>query len=104
MAINLRVTPDVLTSEAGAITDKIGKIETNLQTINEQIRSSKNYWEGDASDVHQERYRKIEDEAKKIIKRLKRNPQHLLEMAGLYKSTESKNQALSQKLPSNLIQ
>ncbi len=104
MAINLRVTPDVLTSEAGAITDKIGKIETNLQTINEQIHSSKNYWEGEASDVHQEKYRKIEDETKKIIKRLKRHPQHLLEMAGLYKSTESENQALSQKLPSNPIQ
>ena len=42
MAINLRVTPDVLTSEAGAIMNKINKIENNLQTINEQIRSSKN--------------------------------------------------------------
>ena len=43
MAINLRVTPDVLTSEAGAIMNKINKIENNLQTINEQIRSSKNF-------------------------------------------------------------
>lgn len=103
MAIVLKVKPEVLKSKADSISSSIGTIEKELNEIGRTILGTKKYWEGDASDMHQKYYKKIEEDIPTVIKRLKEHPKDLLSMAEIYDAAESSNQQLANKLPENVI-
>ena len=103
MAITIRVNESTLTAKSAQITDRIGRIEKALQTMSEQIRSSSNYWEGDASTTHRTKFNVMEADTKQTIEKLKKHPPHLLSMAGLYKETEGSDQSMAQSLSNNVI-
>ncbi len=103
MAITLKVNPDELKSKAAEIKTSIGTVQTAFNEIEKLVAGSKKYWEGDASDRHQQYYKTFEEDIPKVIKRLKDHPENLLTMANLYESTETKNEQLTHKLPDNVI-
>lgn len=101
--ITIRVNPEVLISKASDIERGLQAIERDLRNINTQITNSKSFWEGDASNAHQERYQRINAEIEKLMPKLTKNPSNLLQMAGIYRSAERDSQAVAQSLPSNPI-
>jgi len=102
-SITIKVTPEILQAKARSISDQISRIERELKTIGDQITASKNYWEGDASNTHQQKYKELQDDISRVIKELKANPTNLLTMAGLYSKTENELQGTANSLPTNVI-
>ncbi len=103
MAMTIRVTPAELQRQAQEITSMIDRVERSLDTIEDQINSSKNYWEGDASNMHQQKYQSLRGDIRNTIRELRAHPRNLLTMAGLYTRTESEAQAESGTLSSDVI-
>ncbi len=103
MGIKLRVTPDVLTREAGDIQKQIDDLKRQFDGIGNEVRRSRSYWEGQASDMHNKLYEMEEDDMERIIKKLKNHPVNLLKMAGLYKETEAELVEETQFLSENVI-
>lgn len=102
-SITLKVTPETLKSKASDISSLIRQIETEFQRIEQAVNSSKGYWEGDASQAHQNYYASYKDEIAAIITRLKENPDKLLQMAGLYEEGESSAVQTSAPLSQDVI-
>ena len=89
--------------KAGEISTEIDAVKTAFDRIDEEVRGSKQYWEGDASDAHIKYYNSIKDELYKTVSRLKENPKNLLTMAGIYKAGENENKATAQILSADII-
>ena len=101
--ITIRVTPEVLKTKANHISSQITMIERELSSIGNYINSSKNYWEGDASNTHQKHYQELQDDISSTIKDLKAHPRNLLAMAGLYEKTENEQKAAANELVTDVI-
>ncbi len=102
-SITIKVATQVLTAKAGEINGNIDSIEKALNTIGDQISSSKNYWEGDASNIHQQRYKAMQGDIQKVIKELRDHPRNLMQMAGVYVSGENTVKAVANSLPADVI-
>ena len=103
MAIELKVTPEVLTRMAQDIDHKLGDIKTQFDGIDSDINRTLSFWEGDASDSHKKQYDAMKDESQDSLKRLKGQPEKLLRMAGLYSETEAQQVAVAQTLSADVI-
>lgn len=103
MAIELKVTPEVLTRMAQDIDHKLGDIKTQFDGIDSDINRTLSFWEGDASDSHKKQYDAMKDEIQDSLKRLKGQPEKLLRMAGLYSETEAQQVAVAQTLSADVI-
>lgn len=103
MGIILKVTPEVLKQMAGDIDTQIDDIKKQFDMIDEEIKRTKAFWEGDACDTHQKQYQSLTDEISESVTRLKANPSNLLKMAGLYTETEETTKAIAMKLPEDVI-
>ena len=103
MAMTIKVNPSVLQNKAQDITGQIDRVEKALQNISDQINSSRNYWEGDASDTHRKKFKELQGDTRKVIRELRAHPRNLLTMAGLYSKTENQVQAEANSLPTDVI-
>jgi len=102
--IRIKVTPEALQAKAGEVSVEISNIENQWKKIQQIIKASKGYWEGDASNEHQQMIQKKQKEnIDKTIKSLKAKPQTLLEMAGIYKGAETTAKASAGSLPTDII-
>lgn len=99
----LKVTPEIMKSKAKEITDEVGRLESNWKKMEGVITNSKNYWEGDASNLHQKYLKEVKADVTVILKRLKEHPTDLLSMANLYDEAEEKANELSRVLPTDII-
>ncbi len=99
----LRVTPEILKAKAKEITDEVSSLESNWSKIETIITNSKNYWEGDGSNMHQSYLKEVKSDVVTILKRLKEHPTDLLNMANLYDEAEEKANELSRVLPTDII-
>lgn len=99
----LKVTPDVLKTQAQTIQNEIGVIEKQWSNIETLINRSKGYWEGDASQQHINYYGEIKEPVMQVIKRLKEHPTDLLKMAGIYDAVEKEAAGLTNSLPDEVI-
>lgn len=99
----IKVTPDKLLSGANDITNEINRLESSWKKIGSIITNSKNYWEGDASNMHQKYYKEVQEQVDQILKRLKEHPADLLQMAGLYQEAEKSASAVANSLPMDVI-
>ena len=96
MAIQLKVSTDVMVGKAGEISEQIATIERNWNKI-------KIYWQGEASDVHQNNFKQLEEAGDKVLKRLREHPDDLLKMADIYTRTERAIQSKASSLPQDVI-
>ena len=103
MAMTIRVNPSVLENKSRDISGQIDKIDSALKAINEQITSSKTYWEGEASNTHQRNYKSLQDEINNVIKELRAHPRALLTMAGIFTKVESEAKEQVSTLSSDVI-
>lgn len=103
MAITLKVTPEILTKTATDIDAELDKIKQQFDAIDEAVRQTRSYWEGNASDTHKQQYEAMQGDIENSVKRLKSQPKKLLQMAGLYSQTESELEAAAQTLSADVI-
>lgn len=101
--IQLKVSPEVLKSQASEITKEINTIERQWSNLKSTVQRSKSYWEGDASQTHQKFITQINNDVEKVLRRLKEHPKDLLQMAKLYNEAEEKAKQLAGKLPEDII-
>lgn len=99
----LKVTPEELKNKAKEITDQIGRVKSNWDRMESVIKNTKNYWEGEASDLHQNYYKEAEPDVQTILKRLREHPTDLLNMANLYDEAEQKANEIANALPTDII-
>lgn len=101
--IQLKVSPDILKSQAAQITKEINAIERQWSNLKSTVQRSKSYWEGDASNTHQKFITQSNNDVDKVLRRLKEHPKDLLQMAKLYNEAEEKAKQMAGKLPEDII-
>lgn len=99
----LKVSVNELKAEAQTIANQIASIEKNWKGLCEVIESSKNYWEGEASERHRTILSNEKADMEHVIKKLNEHPKDLYAMAGVYKDAELKAKELANTLPTDVI-
>lgn len=100
---SIKVSPDIMLRQADAIKNNVNTIRQNLDNIKNRVTASKNYWEGEASNLHLKSYEKMEEQGEEIIHRLGEHPNDLLRMAGIYSDNESKAAESANSLPNDIF-
>lgn len=101
--MTIRVTPQVLKDQSNLVIEDIKSIKKHWEGIEDLVKGSKSYWEGDASDTHLRLLKDVEDDVNKLIERLGENPVKLQMMAGVYEVAEGDAQAASAELPEDVF-
>ena len=86
----IKVTPQRLVKISGEVDAKIKTLENALRDIDQQIRNSKKYWEGDANSTHIQTYQKKVDVINPALKRFRENTNDLRSIAGVYTQAEER--------------
>ena len=97
------VTPDKMYATSEQVLSKINSTRSRLSNISNTIRSTINYWDGDASDARRMSRSKADEETAEIFARLMEHVTELKTMAEVYVKTETAAAALAQSLPSDVI-
>lgn len=103
MEFQLTVSTDVLKSVAEEISGSIECIKQEWSEIRNIVENSEYYWEGDSSTEHRKRLSEINDDVETTIKRLAEHPGDLLQMAGIYDTTEKSISGMNSNLPADVI-
>lgn len=103
MAIQLYVKTPALKSKAGEVSKEIAEVEKQWKKLQQTVKASKGYWEGNASNEHQKYLKEVTDDVNKIIKRMKEHPKELLQMAGIYDEAEASADRMAGTLPKDVI-
>lgn len=103
MSIVLKVSPEELIAVAGEIDGYLKTIENQFQGIENDIKQSKSYWEGSASDLHVQKFEGMKDKIKESIDNLKHHPKNIQQEAGIYKQVEASVTQAAQALPVDVI-
>lgn len=99
----IKVSPDALIHQAGEIKKSTEAIRQLFHAVEESVRRSSGYWEGEASSLHTTRFSSIKESCDEITRRLGEHPEDLLKMAGLYTESETKSVEDSNSLKSNVF-
>ena len=103
MDFQLKVSTEILKAQSDELKANIEQIKQDWSEIRTIVARTKSYWEGKASDEHQRRLEALADDADTAIARLLEHPEDLLEMAGIYDSTESRIISINEGLPADVI-
>lgn len=103
MGIILKVEPDKLKSTATDIEQQLKNVDNQLKQIGQDIRRTRGFWEGDASDNHMKQYEALEPGIQEIIAKLQKRPTELLKMAQLYSETETQAKEAAMSLVDDVI-
>lgn len=99
----LKVSPEQMIQQAETVRKEANIVKMQFEKVEETIINSSCYWEGDASDLHRQSFKKIMTKYETLTKSLIKRPDDLLKMAGLYKETEQQATQESVSLPNNII-
>ena len=103
MGIILKVTTEKLMNTASDIENQLKDVDAQLKQIGQDIRRTRGFWEGDASDTHMKQYEALEPEIQEIIAKLQKRPSELLKMAELYSETETQAKEAAMSLVADVI-
>lgn len=99
----MKVSPETMIRQADEIKGSVERIRQQFASIEECVRRSSGYWEGEASNLHKMRFAKVKESCDDITRRLSEHPDDLLKMAGLYTDSEMKSAEESNSLQSNIF-
>ncbi|MBP5280934.1 MAG: WXG100 family type VII secretion target [Lachnospiraceae bacterium] len=100
---NLLVTPEVLLAKADTVLGKIRSMQTSFQELEAKVTGTANYWQGEASDAHREKYNAKKEEIELIFTQLIGDTENLRTIAAQYTTTENANVEISADLPGDVI-
>lgn len=94
----VKIDAEHLESRAELATERIARYRAQLETMNELIKNTSNYWEGEGREAYrkafEERFRQVED----TLHMFEEYPQELMKRAGIARSTIGAAQALAEAL------
>ncbi len=102
--VTLKVRPEDLIIKAEAIEQNAGRIQANFENMNQAIKRTRNYWNGDAADLHRRRYDELVPEAEEMFRMLRQHAKNLQNIAQTYIGSEGKITSMSSQLPKNAIE
>lgn len=100
---NLLVTPEVLLAKADTVLTKIRNMQTSFQELEGKITGTANYWLGEASEAHRDKYTSKKEEIELIFTQLIGDTENLRTIAAQYTTTENANVEISADLPGDVI-
>jgi WXG100 family type VII secretion target len=100
---NLLVTPDVLVTKADAVLTMIKAMRSNFEELESKINGTASYWQGEASEVHREKYQNKKEDMEEAFKRLIDDTEKLRKMAAVYTAAENEALNISTDLPGDVI-
>lgn len=103
MDFQLTVSTDVLREKAGEISDGVKQLRTDWDEIKRIVENSKSYWKGESGTEHRKRLASMEDDTDTALRRLEEHHGDLLQMAGIYETTENEITEVNSGLPSDVI-
>lgn len=101
--VTLKVTPEQLRTKAQETKSNIAKLTNSFDTISNIIANTKNYWIGEAGDLHRKLYTDEKEHIQEMFARLNEHPVDLEQIALNYIGVEAKVEALAQELPGDII-
>ena len=101
--VELQVEPQILYEQASNMSGILSKMKSQLEAIDQLFDATRNNWTGDAADLYRNQYKEKKAVAEEIILRLEEHPKDLMEISGIYSSTEKANEDVSGPLPSDVI-
>ena len=101
--IVIKVTPEVLASEAELVSKKTKAIQSYFDAIKGAVNRSNSYWRGDAADAHRKNYAEYADEISGVITRFRENADSLSKMAQNYTQAEAAVKTEAEGLPVDVI-
>lgn len=101
--ISIKVDTETLNVLAGEAEKQISNVEICLRETGVLIERTGSYWLGEAGDKCRLQYKQQQDDVETILNQIKKQPEKLLEIAGVYRSTENEAVNVSTPLPGDII-
>lgn len=101
--VEIKVQPEVLDAKALEVSSAVRQMEEILETILRTVKDTKNYWVGEAGDLHREAFQEQKNTMETLLKRLGEHPVDLQKIAKTYRDTEMIQANSMDWLSSNLI-
>lgn len=102
--IEIRVDPGELEAKAREVQGQIAGFETRFRRLAQIVQGTKGYWDGAASNAHQRQFADIREDMESTVKKLKKHPENLLQMAKIYAVTEETSYRQVLALAEDVIQ
>ncbi len=103
-SVQIRVTPQVMRNQAQEVKRLGIEMQNRFKELESIMSRTKNYWIGDAGDVHRKMYNERKSDIATMLKRLKEHPDDLIMIAANYDEAERENVSKSAPLPSDVIE
>lgn len=106
MALNgtIKVSTEQLMEKADVVNSRIDAVSQCLEQMKNSVQKTRNYWVGEAGDLHRKVYEEKQPMLEEILKRFKEHSVDLISMAKNYESAEKViEEAAVQQLPDNVI-
>lgn len=101
--IAIKVDTDRLVSAASDVEAKIGQMERVFSDMEQKIRASVYFWEGDGASAYMAAYQRKKDIIDVAFRRFRENVTDLREIAGVYERAERETTEAVAELPSDCI-
>ena len=102
--VALKVTPEVLLEKADLVQAKLRDMQQTLDSLEQAVNGTKEYWIGEAGDMHRKMYEEEKENIATIMKRLNEHPVDLRTIAQTYMDTEAAVQEIAESLPVDIIE
>ena len=99
----IRVKTEDLVRKADQVDGLLNELSRDFGELAQIIQRSSSYWIGDAGNRYRADYKKQDDEIQDVIRRLRRFPNNLRQIAGVYKAGEEQAKATAAALPKDIL-
>ena len=100
----ISVSTEILVAKAAEVEDKVDNMKKRLEEMGDIIEGTRNYWIGEAGDLHREKYTSRKDEISEMLQRLARHPVNLRTVAQqIYGNLVAENKEIVINLPGDAI-
>lgn len=101
--VHIKVSSQTLREYATGIDTEIGLIEADINAIEQIILAMPSYWRGDANAKHGSDSQEVNTVGKNLITELKKAPEDMLTIAGLYEAESETIASEVLTLPTDII-
>ena len=101
--VALKVTPEILTAKADLVAAKLKKMQDTLDALEQTVARTKEYWIGEAGDLHRKMYEDEKEGIIEIMRRLNEHPIDLRTIAQTYMDTEAVITEIADSLPADIL-
>lgn len=102
ISITLRVTPEQLKTQKNVVQTDLNNIRNDITQITNEIMGTSSYWKGEAANKQRNDYEDSSQKINSMLDRLQTYPDRILQMAGIYETTEDANVQTASQLETDI--